>query len=128
MNSVVPTNQVPVQFLLRWAARAAGAVVIVTWVELVLIEWVRHGSPDLRNLAQPLQATVLAVVFAGYLIGWRNELVGGLLSIIGTLAFGILCTMTFGGLTSIALLWFAVPGLLYLLVWHGERRHGKLVL
>jgi hypothetical protein len=98
------------------------------WLELVVIDSVRTGSPDLRNFAQPIQAATLFVVFAGYLIGWRNELAGGLLSIFGTAVFGVVCVLTFGVLHSIALVWFAAPGLLYLIAWHRERRHRKLIL
>jgi hypothetical protein len=113
---------------MRWCARAAGAVVIVTWLELVLYEWMRYGPPDVRTPDQLYQAAALVAVFAGYLLGWRNELAGGLLSISGTIAFGAAHVMTFGQLPTVAVTWFALPGLLYMLAWYIDHRHGKLVL
>jgi hypothetical protein len=126
MTSIVRTTHVPVPFLVRWAARSVAAVVIITWLQLVIIEWVRHGSPDLRSFHQAAQAAALAIVFAGYLIGWRNELVGGLLSILGTLAFGVICALTFGNMLPISWTWFAAPGLLYIVAWYADYRQSKL--
>jgi hypothetical protein len=106
-------------FLMRWCARAAGAVVVVTWIELVLFEIVRYGPPDPQSY---FQAAALALVFAGYGVGWRHELAGGVLSIVGTVALAVICTLMFAQPPSIALAWFAVPGVLYLLAWHNERQ------
>ena len=128
MNASVQTNQVPVPFLVRWSARAAGAVVIVTWLELVLFEWVRQGPPDLRTFHQVAQAATLAIVFAGYLIGWRNELVGGLLSVIGTVAFAVVCALTMASPPAVSSAWFAAPGLLFLFAWYVDHRQGRLIL
>ena len=128
MNAFVQTDRAPLPFLLRGVALSTGTAVIVTWLQLVLFEWVRHGPPDLRSFHQVLQAATLAVVFAGYVMGWRIELVGGLMSIIGTLAFGAVCTLTFDQWFPISWAWFAAPGLCYLIAWYVERKHFKLVL
>jgi hypothetical protein len=87
----------------------------------VLIEWVGNGPPDLRSVHQVLQAALLGVVFAGYVIGWRIELAGGLLSILGTFAFGAFYTLTFDQFFPISWALFAAPGLLYLIAWYAEQ-------
>lgn len=128
MNGSVQTGRAFFPLVLRAVALSAGTAVIVLWLQFVLVEWVRHGPPDLRSFHQVLQAATLAVVFAGYLMGWRNELAGGLISIIGTLAFGAVCTLTFDEWFPISWAWFAAPGLLYLFAWYFERKYYKLVL
>jgi hypothetical protein len=128
MNASVQMNRVLVPFLFRGAARAASVAVIVIWLELVLLEWIRYGSPDFRSPHQAAQAAALVVMFAGYLIGWRNELIGGLMSLIGAVAFGGVCALTFGEFLPISCAWFAVPGLLYLIAWYGNQRIRKMIL
>ena len=128
MNASVQSIHVPFPFLIRSLALATGAVVILTWLQLVIIEWVRYGAPDFRSFHQAAQAATLVVVFAGYLIGWRNELVGGLLSIIGTAAFATACALRFDGYFSISWVWFALPGVLYIVAWYADHRQGKLIL
>jgi hypothetical protein len=128
MNASVQRHHVPVPYLIRSLALGAGAVVILTWLQLVFIEWVRYGPPDLRSFHQAAQATTLAVVFAGYLIGWRNGLLGALLSFIGTAGFAAVCILRFDGLFSISWVWFVAPGVLYMIAWFAERRQSKLIL
>jgi hypothetical protein len=82
----------------------------------------------MRTFHQTCQAVALAVVFAGYLVGWRNELVGGLLSVFGTIAFVAICAVTFGAPPAISSAWFAIPGVLFLVAWYYGRRHGQLIL
>jgi hypothetical protein len=128
MNASVTRIHVSVPYLIRTLALATGAVVILTWLQLVIIEWVRHGSPDFRSFHQAAQAATLVVVFAGYLVGWRNALVGGLLSIIGTAAFAAVCALTFDGSFRISWVLFAAPGVLYVIAWYADHRQGKLIL
>jgi hypothetical protein len=70
------------------------------------------------------QALTLAAVFAGYAIGWRNELVGGFIAILGTIAFFALNRLMVGGFPGSGAALFAVPGILYLLAWYSERKSG----
>jgi hypothetical protein len=128
MDASVQPMQVPTPVLFRWAARAAGVIAILTWLELILYEWVRQGPPDTRNSHQALQAAALAVVFAGYLIGWRHELAGGLLSILGTIAFVATLVVLLAASPSPAVAWFAAPGVLYLLAWHSSHKYRDLQL
>ena len=66
----------------------------------------------------------LAVVFGGYALGWRHELAGGALAIVGTIAFFVINALTVHVLPGAAALWFAVPGLLYIQAWRLQR-HGE---
>ena len=73
------------------------------------------------------QAASLAIVFAGYAIGWRKELAGGIAAIVGTLAFFVVVLTTTREMPGVAALLFAIPGVLYLLAWHyDERRQLRL--
>ena len=40
------------------------------------------------------QAAALAIVFLGYLVGWRDELLGGLFAILGTAAYFLVVVLT----------------------------------
>jgi hypothetical protein len=64
------------------------------------------------------QAASLAIVFAGYAVGWRRELAGGIAVIVGMLAFFAVVLSTTAEIPQLAVLMFAVPGVLYLLAWH----------
>jgi hypothetical protein len=68
------------------------------------------------------QAAALAVVFAGYLIGWRNELAGGLLAVFGTIAFLVVCGVGTRVMPNPEQLFFALPGLLYLAAWRYDHK------
>jgi hypothetical protein len=128
MYASVQRIQVSVPHLIRSLALATGGIVILTWLQLVIIEWVRYGPPDFRTFHQGAQAAMLAVVFAGYLIGWRNELVGGMLSIIGTAGFATVCALTYDGFFRISWFWFVAPSVLYMIAWFTDRRQSKLIL
>jgi len=107
---------------LRWLARASAAILVAVWIALVLTE------AALFQLEAPTdsiyQAVALAVVFAGYAIGWRKELVGGVIAILGTVLFFAVNLMTIDSLPSVEAAWFAAPGVLYLLAWYGEKMSG----
>jgi hypothetical protein len=100
--------------LLRWSGRISGVVLFATWILFVIGEAMWLGLPTRGSV---YQAAALAMVFAGYAIGWRYELVGGILAVVGTAAFVAVYGMTFGSLPLAHVLWFAVPGGLYLLAW-----------
>jgi hypothetical protein len=72
------------------------------------------------------QGVALAVVFVGYAVGWRWELLGGLLAIAGTAAFFAVYAFIVGTspLPEVQVAWFATPGVLYLEAWRCER-HGS---
>ena len=59
---------------------------MVAWIGLVILEAARPDTDALGPSAY-YQAAALAFVFAGYALGWRKELAGGVLAIFGTIAF-----------------------------------------
>jgi hypothetical protein len=102
-------------WLFRWCARAGGAILILAWIATVIAETARQDGAALAPATY--QGTALAVVFVGYILGWRNELAGGILAILGTVAFFAVHVLTFGGLPVLGAISFVVPGVLYLLAW-----------
>jgi hypothetical protein len=105
----------------RLAGRVAGFFTIVLWLAFVVYEYFRNGPPIMSSSVVN-QVAALAVVFAGYLIGWRNELAGGLLAVFGTIAFLIVCAIGTRVLPYPEQMFFAVPGLLYLAAWHYDHK------
>jgi len=101
--------------LFRWSARIFAALLFVTWLGLVTLEVVSKGP--FTNFDVWFQAASLAVVFIGYAVGWRHELVGGALAVLGTAAFFAATWLTSSWLPSSQVAWFATPGVLYLLAW-----------
>jgi len=105
---------------LRAAGRVCGALLFVAWIAYVFAEYLR---PSFEVPAFTIfQALALAVVFAGYAIGWRHEVVGGITAIVGTFAY---MALVFGESfvpPSPAMMWFAVPGVLYLAAWYTDHR------
>jgi hypothetical protein len=67
------------------------------------------------SAAHYYQAAALALVFAGYALGWRKELAGGVLAIMGTIAFFAVHVLSFGSVPDLGAASFAVPGVLYVL-------------
>jgi hypothetical protein len=101
-------------------------ILFTTWLVYVVAEVLRpRMEPAAFNTYG--QAVSLAIVFAGYAVGWRRELAGGIAVIVGLLAFFAVVLSTTEKTPQLAMLLFAVPGLLYLLAWHyNERRRLRL--
>lgn len=117
MNSQATMRYVPNSVLCRWCGRAAAVILFVSWIVLFITEFSRQGAPSSDTY---LQAVALAVVFAGYFVGLWSELVGGTMAILGTIAFVTVCMIVTGLPLRIDLLWFAAPGVCYLLAQHFE--------
>jgi hypothetical protein len=107
----------------RAAARTSAVVLFVSWLAAVLAEAMRDRfeMPPTITLYQGL---ILAVVFSGYVIGWRHELAGGVIAILGTVAFFVVNFLTIGMLPGIGAAIFAVPGVFYIVAWNLERASG----
>ena len=106
----------------RWGARTIAIVLVVSWTAYFVAEVFR---PDFSIPATlRMQGAALAVVFAAYAIGWRWELAGGALAVLGTLAFFAVNAFVVGRVPALGALWFAAPGLLYLEAWR-ETRHAS---
>jgi hypothetical protein len=101
----------------RWLARVSAGILITIWLAMVLAEvlMLRVQAP----LNAIYQGVALAVVFAGYAIGWRQELAGGMMAILGTIAFFLVNFLTIGPPPNSAAL-FAVPGVFYIWAWSIE--------
>jgi hypothetical protein len=107
-------------------ARASAVVLMVIWLAFVIAEAMRPDFVDLSTSTLG-QGASLAVVFAGYVIGLRKELAGGIAAIVGTAAFFAVVLTTTEKVPGLAALMFAVPGVLYLLAWlYDERRRLRL--
>lgn len=108
----------------RFLARLTAATLFVIWVAYVIAEAINGRTAGYAS-ATYFQAAALAVVFAGYAIGWRKELVGGLVTIIGTAAFFLIQALTLDTPGDPNMAWFAVPGVLYLLARHYDRAQRR---
>jgi hypothetical protein len=106
----------------RWIGRMSALVLAVIWAVMVVSEAIafRFQIPAMRTF---YQAAAMGIVFGGYAIGWRQELIGGLLAIVGTLVFYAVHVATLETLPEMAAALFAVPGVFYLLAWYGEHRN-----
>jgi hypothetical protein len=107
----------------HWLGRASAAVLVVGWLALLLMETMSPGIDV--NRGGIYQVFALAVVFAGYAIGWRKQLAGGLITIVGTITYFVVNRVTLGVFPSIEAVWFAVPGLLYLLASYTDKVGGR---
>jgi hypothetical protein len=124
MYTSVHRSPVSYAHLFRWAARAGAIIVVVAWLALVLMEAVRSRFEQ-PSVDTYYQAASLAIVFAGYLIGWWKEPTGGVIAILGTMSFFAVHALTLGMLPGLAAAWFAAPGVLYLLAWQAEHLGGR---
>ena len=108
--------------LFRWCGRVSGAVLYFAWLSLAIAELART---EFRTLSadSAFQAAALAVVFSGYAVGWREELLGGLFAILGTAAYFLVVVLTADIRPSMEAAWFAAPGVFYLLAWQNSHRH-----
>jgi hypothetical protein len=125
MITATPIREIPTAQLLRGVGRASGVVLFVAWLGLFLAE-VAQGKFREPSVNELFQAAALAIVFAGYAIGWRHELAGGLMAILGTVGFFVVYTLDLLYVTGIgAATLFALPGVLYLLAWNLDRQRAK---
>jgi hypothetical protein len=106
--------------LFRWSARIVGAVLFAGWLGLVILELVESRLGTL-SAESCYQAAALAVVFLGYLVGWRDEVLGGLFAFLGVAIYILVIVLTVSGPPREATL-LAVPGGLYLLAWYFDER------
>lgn len=122
MYTSIQNRQVSDSSLFRYCGRAGGLIVMASWLVVVVVEAVRQGPPVLENY---YQAIPLAMIFAGYAIGWRKEILGGLLAIVGALAFIAQYVAMFGVFPNAGAVWFAAPGVLYLIAHYLDGRQVK---
>jgi hypothetical protein len=118
------TQKHPVSYatLFRNCGRLGGVFVIVSWAVLVSKELYYQGAP-LPDLY--LQAAALGIIFAGYVVGWWRELLGGVLAVLGTIAFYIVCVEILEITVLPETILLAVPGIFYMLAYGAEREHAR---
>ena len=121
MYATTQQSQVTYAWLFRGFARLGGIIVMISWLALAVSEAIMIGSPAPSAYAQ---AGVLGLVFAGYVIGWTKETLGGVLAVGGTVLFFVVHFMTFGFLPMASAAMLALPGIFYLLARYAEVYRG----
>ncbi len=124
MYASTQDRQVSYSWLFRNCGRLGGLIVMAGWAVLAVYEATRSGAPAPEAF---FQAGALAIVFAGYVIGWSKEMLGGALAVAGTVLFYVSHAVTFGSapLPTAALL--AVPGIFFMLARYSEEhRSGEV--
>jgi hypothetical protein len=106
-----------------WLAPASAAVLTIVWVSYAVAELFHPGFYVPRPLLY--QGAALAATFAGYALGWRWRLAGGLLIVAGTAAFFAISFLNDGAWPPLETALFAAPGMLYLEAWRRERRDTR---
>jgi len=122
MDIVLRGQHLPTGRVLRYAAAACGASLVAGWLVFLVLEAIRNREL-IPYIHSHNQAIALAVVFSSYVIGWRHELIGALLAVVGTLAFFAVGRASVEVLPPLAAAWFAAPGVLYLAAWLANDRH-----
>lgn len=107
--------------IFRDFAAICASIIVAAWVSLATIEAFRTDE-WIPHLPSYPQAVVLAVVFAGYFVGWRHPLVGAALAIVGTAAFFVVGYVCVGMVPPLPAAWLAIPGVLFLFAWAVGRR------
>ena len=124
MYASIQDRQASYSWLFRNCGRLGGLIVMAAWVVLAGNEFYRQGLPAPESYAQ---GAALAIVFAGYVIGWRKEMLGGVLAVAGTLAFIVLHVAVFKELPRPGVAWFAAPGVFYMLARSLDEHRGDEV-
>ena len=125
MYASIPKNPASSSELFRWFARASSIVLFVGWVLLLVQELTRDNRVTTQ---EAMQGAVLTLVFLGYAVAWRKELVGALIAVFGTAMFFVTCVASYGYLPGLATVWFAVPSLLYILAWYTDKKYSRVIL
>lgn len=117
-------HHVTYSWLFRECGRLGGIIVMVGCCATAIVELVRYGLPAPDAY---LQGGSLAVVFSGYIVGWRKELIGAVLVILGTAVFCLAHVITFAGTPMPAIALLAAPGVFFLLTRYVEHdRDGEV--
>jgi hypothetical protein len=122
MYTSIQNRQVSDSSLFRYCGRAGGLIVVASWLVAVIFDTTRQGLPIIENY---YQAIPLALIFAGYAVGWRKEILGGLLTIVGAFVFIAQYVAMFGTYPEAGAVWFAAPGVFYLIAHYLDGGHGE---
>jgi hypothetical protein len=120
MNATTATMS-PVRLLTRWAARITSLFLL----GLVAVFMIGNGGPP-NPVNQPasvqLEFGAIALILFGLVLGWLREALGGLLILLGLLAFDVVEVIVNGVPARGAFPLFVVPGVLFLLSALIQRR------
>jgi len=124
MYASTQRRQLLSSWFFRCCGRTSSVVIVLGWLYAVIAESIRTGPPVVENY---LQFVPLAIVFAGYAIGWRKELLGGITVLFGTLASIWLDIRILDAAPLVGMLCFAAPGVFYLLAhyFHAINANAK---
>jgi hypothetical protein len=120
MYASIQKHDVSTSELFRCCGRTGALIIGLSWLALVIFELFRSGPPVIENY---YQGAMLAIVFVGYAVGWRNETLGGALAILGTIGFVVLNAVMFAYLPIVGALGFAAPGVFFLIAHFLDGRH-----
>ena len=108
----------PFPRLLRWVARI-GSIVSAA----VLMAFIFGGNERLPNQQEWLQLAFFpGGILLGMALGWKNELMGGVVTVLSLLMFYVMQMIQAGNLPSGP--WFFIfssPGILFLIAWFAEK-------
>jgi hypothetical protein len=125
MNTTIISS--PLRNLVRWSARLTSLLLL----GLVSVFVIGHrGLPDIFRQPTPVQFefAALGLMLLGLVIGWLREGIGGLLVVLGLVAFNIVEFAASGRPALGAFPLFAVPGVLFLLSALLQRRDNRVSL
>ncbi len=121
MENIKNSQSFDLNFVLRWTARISGALLFVFWALLLAKEG--FGKFTFSSNSENILITCQIITFLGLGLIWFNELLGGILSILGMLAFYLINFLASNELPAAALLLlFYIPGILALISWRMKRK------
>lgn len=122
-------NNITLNFI-RWSARIIGALTALFCL-LFFVGYIMEGlnkpepksGPEFYNV---ILFAVWGIGLFGFLLGWKKELLGGIVSLFSFVVFNIMAALNpvEGSSYSLVLLIFFIPSLLFLLYSFLEKRVG----
>ena len=109
----------------RWAGRVAGLMLIGFFGLFFFGEG--PPNPLAMTFSENLGFAALLATLAGYVVAWRREFTGALLSIGSLAAFSVIDIARSGNLPGPYFALFAIPAVLHLAAWWSERSDRNAV-
>lgn len=114
-------RRAPGWFCCHWMARLASILIFVMWLAMLIGDGLPNNN-SIDNVQLWGQFVMLVLMFAGYTLGWKNALWGGIVSLAAVGMFGVMYIAEVHLLPAPQLVLFAVPSLLYLAAYVLYRR------
>jgi hypothetical protein len=107
--------------VMRWIARVMATLSAILILIIFIGSAIEDGIGGLYDLPwrDRLMFVAFGAVWLGLVLGWKWELLSGLLIVIGSIAFHLIYYIFSGGFPRGTIFWvFAIPGIIYLIyVW-----------